>query len=98
SLTESPAMGTATEAINALPLPEAERARLVAHIGVADAVCYVFGAIGVILFCSVLAPRLLGIDLRIESLKLEQELGITQTAPGIVSAWRRFELRAYRVP
>jgi len=30
SLTESPAMGTATEAINALPLPAAERARLVA--------------------------------------------------------------------
>ena len=36
SLTESPAMGTATEAINALPLPELERARLVAHIAVAD--------------------------------------------------------------
>lgn len=98
ALTQSPAMGTATEAINALPLPEAERARLVAHIGVADAVCYVFGALGVILFCSVLAPRLLRIDLRAESLKLEKELGLTKAAPGIVSAWRRFELRAYRVP
>jgi putative transport protein len=63
SLTESPAMGTATEAINALPLPEADRAAFVAHIAVADAVCYIFGAVGVILFCSVVGPKLLGIDL-----------------------------------
>ena len=96
SLTESPAMGTATEAINALPLPEAERARLVAHIAVADAVCYVFGAVGVILFCSVVGPKLLGIDLVAEALKLEQELGITRKA-GVASAWHRFELRAYRI-
>jgi putative transport protein len=97
SLTESPAMGTATEAINALPLPDAERARLVAHIAVADAVCYIFGAIGVILFCSVVGPKLLGIDLTTEALKLEQELGIKRTAAGVVSAWHRYELRAYRI-
>jgi putative transport protein len=98
ALTESPAMGTATEAINALALPEADKARLVAHIGVADAVCYIFGAAGVIIFCSVIAPRLLGIDVRAESLKLERELGITRTADGVQSAWRRFEVRAYRIP
>ena len=82
ALTESPAMGTATEAINALPLPEAERTRLVAHIAVADAVCYIFGAVGVILFCSVVGPKLLGIDLVAEALKLEQELGITRDGAG----------------
>lgn len=98
ALTESPAMGTATEAINALPLPEAERARLIAHIGVADAVCYIFGAFGVIVFCSTVAPKLLGIDLATEARKLEQELGISRTDPGVVSAWRRFELRAYKIP
>jgi putative transport protein len=97
SLTESPAIGTAAEAINALPLPDAERQRLVAHIAVADAVCYVFGALGVILFCSVVAPRLLGIDLSAEALKLERELGIVRRSEGVASAWRRFELRAYRV-
>ncbi len=97
ALTESPAMGTATEAINALPLMEDERARLVAHVAVADAVCYVFGAVGVILFCSVLGPKLLGIDLATEALKLEHELGITRTAAGVASAWHRFELRAYRI-
>jgi putative transport protein len=97
SLTESPAMGTATEAINALPLPEADRARFVARIAVADAVCYIFGALGVILFCSAVGPRLLGINLVAEALKLEQELGMTRTAAGGASAWHRFELRAYRV-
>ena len=96
ALTESPAMGTASEAINALPLPEVERTRLVAHIAVADAVCYVFGAVGVILFCSVVGPKLLGIDLVAEALKLEQELGISRKS-GVASAWHRFELRAYRI-
>lgn len=97
SLTESPAMGTATEAINALPLPEADRTRFVAHIAVADAVCYVFGAVGVILFCSVIGPRLLGIDLVAEALKLEKEYGITRKAAGVSSAWHRFEIRAYQI-
>ena len=96
-LTESPAIGTASEAINALPLPEAERSRLISHIAVADAVCYVFGTVGVILFCSTWAPRLLGIDLRAEAAKLEAELGITKTRPGTASARRMFELRAYRL-
>ena len=57
ALTESPAMGTATEAINSLPLPEAQRALYVAHIAVADAVCYLFGAVFVILFCAKLVRR-----------------------------------------
>lgn len=98
ALTESPAMGTATEAINALPLPEAERARLVAHIAVADAVCYLFGALGVIFFCGTLGPRLLRIDLKAESLELEKQLGIVHATPGVVPAWRRVEVRAYRIP
>jgi putative transport protein len=97
SLTESPAMGTATEAINALPLPEADRARFIAHVAVADAVCYVFGAVGVILFCSVVGPKLLGIDLVAEALKLEKEYGISRTVVGVASAWHRFEIRAYRI-
>jgi putative transport protein len=97
ALTESPAMGTATEAINALPLPEAERARLIAHIAVADAVCYLFGAVGVIVFCTNVAPRIMGIDLKEESEKLERQLGIVRGKAGVVSGWRPFELRAYRI-
>ena len=97
ALTESPAIGTATEAINALPLPEAERNRLVGHVAVADALCYVFGAFGVILFCSAIGPRLLRIDLKAEAEKVEKDLGLDRSMPGVQSAWRPFELRAYRV-
>src|SRR5262245_25429316 len=96
-VTESPAIGTASEAIRNLALPEAEREKLVAHVAVADSLCYLFGALGVILFCSVIGPRLLGIDVKAEAAKLEAEYGIKRSKTGVVSAWRRFELRAYRI-
>ena len=97
ALSQSAAMGTATDAVNGLSLSEAQRALYVSHIAVADAVCYIFGYAGVITFITVVAPALLGIDLRTEALKLEQSLGMTRTKPGLASAWRKFELRAYRL-
>jgi putative transport protein len=97
ALSQSAAMGTATDAINGLPLPEADRGLLVAHIAVAHAVCYIFGYVGVITFCTTIAPALLRIDLRTEALKLENALGMTRAKPGLASAWRKFELRAYRL-
>ena len=96
-LTQSAAMGTATDAINGLGLPEANRELLVAHMAVADAVCYIFGYAGVILFCTTIAPALLRIDLQTEAQKLERSLGITAGKPELASAWRKFELRAYRL-
>ena len=72
SLTQSAAMGTATDAINGLSLPEAERTRLIAHVAVADAVTYIFGYAGVILFLTAVAPALLKIDLKEEASKLEE--------------------------
>ncbi|MGL4441751.1 MAG: aspartate-alanine antiporter [Bosea sp. (in: a-proteobacteria)] len=97
SLTESPAMGTATDAINALAIPAVEKARLISHIAVADAVCYISGSVITIWFISNFAPKLLGIDLAAEALKLEKELGIVRQSQGIVSAWRPYELRAFRI-
>jgi putative transport protein len=97
ALTQSAAMGTATDAVNGLALPEADRALFAAHIAVADAVCYIFGYAGVIIFLTVIVPRLLKIDLKTEALKLEQALGMNRAKPGLASAWRKFELRAYRL-
>jgi putative transport protein len=97
ALTQSAAMGTATDAINGLALPEADRALFIAHIAVADAVCYIFGYAGVIVFCTLIVPVLLKIDLKTEALKLEQALGMTRAKPGLASAWRKFEVRAYRL-
>jgi putative transport protein len=97
ALSQSAAMGTATDAINGLAASEAQHTLYVSHVAVADAVCYIFGYAGVIMFVTQVAPALLGIELRTEALKLEQSLGMTRTKPGLASAWRKFELRAYRL-
>jgi putative transport protein len=95
ALTESPAMGTAVEAINALPIDAAAKERYVAHVGVADGLCYVAGALAVIFTCSVWGPKLLGIDLKAEALALEKQYGIRRERSDIAPAWRPFETRAY---
>jgi putative transport protein len=96
-LTASAAIGTATDAIKGLPLPPDAIARLVSHVVVADALCYVFGAAGVIWFLGSLAPRLLGIDLRQEAKAMERELGIEERQAGVFSARLRFAARSFRL-
>jgi putative transport protein len=98
SLTESPALGTASEAIKALSIPEEQKQLWVAHVAVADAICYIFGTVGVIWVCSILGPKLLGINLRAESAKLEANLGIRRSKAGVFSAWQPIAIRAYIIP
>jgi len=96
-LTESPIIGTASEAIRSLPISDAEKERLVHQIPIADALTYIFGTFGVIFFCAYIGPWILRIDLKAEALKLEQEMGFERTQVGVRSAWHMFELRAYRL-
>lgn len=96
-MTASAAMGTATDAIKSLPLPPETAARLISHVVVADALCYVFGAIGVIWFLGSIAPRLLRIDLREEAKALERELGIEDHQAGVFSARQRFTARSFHI-
>jgi putative transport protein len=97
SLTQSAAIGTATDSIMSLALPLDQRKLLVNHIAVADALTYVFGAIGAIWFISVLAPRLLGIDLRKEAAALDAQFGVKADTPGVFSAYQGYAARAYRL-
>ena len=97
ALTESPAIGTASEAIKGLALSEAQKQLLIGHIAVADAICYIFGTIGVIWCCSSLGPMLLRIDLRDESKKVEAAVGIKRSHFGVQSAWQPIGFRAYSV-
>ncbi|MGL4281606.1 MAG: TrkA C-terminal domain-containing protein, partial [Albidovulum sp.] len=97
-LTQSAAMGTATEAVNRLAIGEEQRALYVAHIAVADAVCYIFGIVGAIWFCSVGAPKLLGADLVADAKEIEAELGLDEEKREVLSGYRVFELRAFEVP
>jgi putative transport protein len=96
-MTASAAIGTATDAIKGLPLPAESAALLISHVVVADALCYTFGAIGVIWFAGTLAPRLLQIDLRKEAKALERELGMEEHQAGVFSAKLRFTARAFRL-
>jgi len=97
ALTQSPAIGTAGETIAALPLPQAERDLLTAHVAIADALTYMFGTAGVIWFLSLVAPRLLRINLKTEAKKLELDLHIDRVAPGLLSTHTVFTMRAHRV-
>ena len=99
AFTESTVIGTAGNAIARLDLPEAERQRLLNNIPVAYAVSYLVGTGFVTWFLSSLAPRLLRVDLRAESRKLEAESARgpspdTTTSP----AYREWDVRAYRLP
>jgi putative transport protein len=95
--TQSAAMGTASDAINGLQISAEQKKLFISHVAVADALCYVFGAIGVIWFCGNIAPWLLGIDLKQASKALEASLGIKDETAGVYSAKEMFSVRAYRV-
>jgi putative transport protein len=97
ALTESPVIGTASEAIRTLSLPDDQKTQLIGHIAVADSICYLFGTIGVIWCCSSLGPKMLGIDLKEESRKLELSLGMRRTKHGVNPAWQPISFRAYQV-
>jgi len=97
SLTESPAIGTASEAIRSLSVSDEQKQLWIGHIAVADAICYIFGTLGVIWCCSSLGPKLLRFDLRAESKKVEAVLGIQRSKPGIYSAWQPIGFRAYTI-
>lgn len=98
SLTESPIIGTASEAIRALAIPDEQKTQWIAHIAVADAICYIFGTLGVILCCGTLGPKLLGINVRAESKALEETLGIEHSRPGVHSGWHPIGVRAFTIP
>ena len=99
AFTESTVIGTAGETINRLPLPEAERKRLLDQIPVAYAVSYLVGTGFVVWFLSGLAPKLLRVNLKEESRRLEATLsGGTTREPGVQSAYRDWDSRAYILP
>ncbi len=99
AFTESTVIGTAGNTISRLGLPEAETTRLLNNIPVAYAVSYLVGTSFVVWFLSSLAPRLLGVNLKEESRKLEaQAAGGAKPEGGVRSAYREWDVRAFRIP
>jgi putative transport protein len=98
AFTESTVIGTAGNTISRLGLPEAETARLLNDIPVAYAVSYLVGTSFVVWFLSSLAPKLLRADLKAESRKLEAGSAGPKAEPGTRSAYREWDVRAFRIP
>ena len=98
AFTESTVIGTAGNTIARLALPEAEKTRLLNNIPVAYAVSYLVGTSFVVWFLSNLAPRLLKVDLKAESRKLEAQAAAGSKAEaGTRSAYREWDSRAFRL-
>jgi putative transport protein len=98
AFSESTVIGTAGDAINRLPLPEAERAALINNIPVAYAVTYLVGTAALVWYIPTIGPKLMRTTLREEAALIRAK---TQTSggqeQGFLSAARPFDIRAYRV-
>ena len=98
AFTESTVIGTAADAINRLDIPAAEKTALVNNIPVAYAVTYLIGTAFIVWFLPTVGPRLMGVNLRDEGRKLQEQMaGGEELEPGVQSAFQQFTVRAYRV-
>jgi putative transport protein len=95
SMTQSAAIGTASDAIARLPLPLAEVAAMTNRVAVAYAVTYLIGVVGTAWFLAQLAPRLMRIDLAEECRRYELQMDGSRTAAA--TARPDIEIRAYSV-
>jgi len=97
SQTISAVLGVATDAINNLEVPAEQKAALINQMPVAYAVTYIFGTAGSAWLLASIGPKLIGGDLAAACRELEAKLGAGEEEPGVMSAARRFAVRAYRV-
>ncbi len=99
SMTESATLGTASDAINRLDITPEAKGLLLDKMAIAFAVTYLLGTISTAWFLPVIGPKLMRVDLKAECKKLEQEMsgGASQYGPGVQSAFRPWDLRAFRV-
>lgn len=97
ALTQSAMLGTAYGALDGLGLPAATLQEIQGRAAVTFALTYVIGTIGVVLFCSQIAPRLMGVDLKTAAQQLEaDQIGAPQ-ATGPLLDFRSLVARVFRV-
>jgi putative transport protein len=97
AFSESTVIGTAGDAINRLALPEAEKAALINNIPVAYAVTYLVGTAVLVWYIPKVGPKLMGINLREEAVRMQAEIGSAGGSQGGLSAAQQFAIRAYRL-
>lgn len=100
SQTISASIGVASDQISRLDIPADQIKTYTNQIPIGYAVTYIFGTIGSAIILAQLGPKLIGVDL--EKACKEYEIlmggGTAGSEPGLVSAYRRFEVRAYAIP
>jgi putative transport protein len=97
SQTISAAMGLSTDAINRLGLAADQAKDLLDSMPVAYAVTYLFGTVGSAIVIALLGPALLRINLPAACKDYEDKQGGSKELGGPGTAWRRWEVRAFRV-
>jgi putative transport protein len=99
AFTQSSAIGTATDAIRRLSVDPETRELLASHIPIADAVTYIFGTGGVMLFLTKVVPRLGRFNLRSECQKYEKELGggAENTKSMVFDSYVAVDVQAFRL-
>jgi putative transport protein len=99
AFTESTVIGTASDTIDRLELPEAEKTRLKNNIPVAYAVSYLVGTGFVVWFLSAAAPRMLRVDMKAEGRKLAAQLsgGGGVSDHEVRLAYKEWSIRAYQL-
>jgi putative transport protein len=98
AFTESTVIGTASDAIIRLNIPEAEKTLLMNNIPVAYAVSYLVGTGFVVWFLPNIGPKLMRVSLREEARKLQARIaGGEEAEDGVQSAFQHIGVRAYRV-
>jgi len=97
SLTQSSMMGTASGALAQLGLSDAALQQQQGNIAAGYAVTYILGYILVLLYVPLVAPRLMGVNLKQEAQKLEAELSGGAEPKEKNLLYRKFQARAYQV-
>jgi aspartate-alanine antiporter len=97
SLTQTSMMGTASAALEQVGLPADVVKQAQANIAAGYAVTYICGYILVLLFVPLVAPLLMGINLKQEAAKLEAELSEGASAQPKNMLYKKFQARAYQV-
>jgi putative transport protein len=98
AFSESTVIGTAGQAIQRLALQDAEQTALLNNIPVAYAVTYLIGTASLVWFIPTIGPKLMRINLREEGARMQAEIAVAAgLEPGVVSATKFADIRAYRV-
>jgi putative transport protein len=99
SQTISAAIGVASDQLARLGLTAAEAKAHADAIPIGYAVTYIFGTIGSAVLLAQVGPKLIGVDLVAACAEYERRLGGGPSGfePGVFSAYRALELRAYSI-